>query len=379
MAYFDYDDNPWVSRALNNPLRINNPDGSESSVKSMSFEADGKHYVVPTIRKKGNQLVEMSPDEAFSEAMRLGDGIPFDTEEQAIAYSKGLSNRLGRKGNKTMAYFDNEDRWYEDDPAMAAYIEEEEDRRRRRSQKRQWEEDRTLKDYIAATPKGQRRFTNIPGGDEDTFLMEEAPIQAPLGMPNDMKARAQYGVDPYQVTQERAQEIQAQGGTPDPEKIFMEVQNELGRKNEEAQQQFGLQQAAFLKHGPPSPPKVPNLDSTITALINADQFDKADALLAQIYGIDTGKEPIKPPDLQALVDIETKDKGFKAAERAVKKEEGKRKDRARTERFMGGMRNPRGRRRSRSRYPYNSKFFMPQYDSDNEDEFYTYGYGEFGR
>ena len=145
-------------------------------------------------------------------------------------------------------YDDFEDDWYESDPEMAAYLEEEEQRKRKAQ---------TLSDYIAdRRGKGEApRFTNIPGQGADTFLMKEAPIQAPLGMDNGMKTRAQYGADPYKLTEERMQEVQAQGGAPDAEKIFMEVRDELSRKDEEAQQQLGLQQAAFLKHGPGTPPK----------------------------------------------------------------------------------------------------------------------------
>ena len=260
-----------------------------------------------------------------------------------------------------MAFYDDYDPY--SDPAMAQYVDDEDDRRTRRSQKQQWEEDRTLRDYIAATPKGERRFTNIPGGDEDTFLMKEAPLQAPLGMDNAMRASAQYGADPYKLTQEEAERIQSEGGTPDVEKIYTDVRDRLRRQDVEARGQFGLQQAAFLKHGPGKQPKPPDLDGTITALINAGEFDRADALMAQFYGIGTGREPIEPPDLQALVDIETKGEGFKAVERAVKKEEGKRKDRARTERFMSRGRGEKSRssRRTRSRWPYDSNLFEYRY------------------
>ena len=46
----------WINRALTSENRINNPDGTQSSVKTMSFESDGNCYVAPTIREYAGHI-----------------------------------------------------------------------------------------------------------------------------------------------------------------------------------------------------------------------------------------------------------------------------------------------------------------------------------
>jgi len=119
------------------------------------------------------------------------------------------------------------------------------------STKPQFDETRSLEQYLAETPEGQRRFTNIPGYGEDTFLMKERPLEPPaaLGVSNEVRNQAPYGVDPYKETQRIAAELQAQGQEPDIEKIYTDVIDDLNRQDENIQVGVALNQAMLLKQG----------------------------------------------------------------------------------------------------------------------------------
>lgn len=68
---------------------INNKDGTVSTHKMMSFEADGKYYAAPTIVEKDGKLVELSQKEAVDYAMKTGEFKEFKTEKEAREYAEG--------------------------------------------------------------------------------------------------------------------------------------------------------------------------------------------------------------------------------------------------------------------------------------------------
>ncbi len=147
-----------------------------------------------------------------------------------------------------MAYYDNQDLY--NDPALQQYLAEiEQDKRRKQGLASQFQENRTLQDYVANTPKGQKRFTNIPGQGADTFLMKEQPLQAPAGLSNGMKENSPYGVDPYDETRKIAEGLQAEGKPVDVEKIFRGVRDELSRQDEAIRQKAQMDAALTAKFG----------------------------------------------------------------------------------------------------------------------------------
>lgn len=208
------------------------------------------------------------------------------------------------------------------DPAMIPYLEEEEELRRKPSR---FKENRTMAQYLAATQKGQRRFTNIPGAGKDTFFMPEAPLQAPIGM----ESRAMYG-DPSEETFRRAEGLEAEGRPVDYEDIYTGVRDEFSRRDEGIRNEMGLRQAMMLKHGPPAAPKIPKLDSTIAKMLELGMVEEARALMSRVYGLDP-VEKMKMPDPGEMASIEQegKDKkvreaGLKRARSQVRKKESKR-------------------------------------------------------
>jgi hypothetical protein len=60
---------------------VKNPNGSTSTIRNITSEVDGKHYVIPTVWN--NQIV--SPDQAMQNAKKAGlDKFPsYDTELEA--------------------------------------------------------------------------------------------------------------------------------------------------------------------------------------------------------------------------------------------------------------------------------------------------------
>jgi hypothetical protein len=73
---------------LTNRPRVVNPDGSISTVRSMSFNFDGKEVLLPTISDEGKNL---SPEEAMEQYRRTGKHLgKFDTPEEATQYAQKL-------------------------------------------------------------------------------------------------------------------------------------------------------------------------------------------------------------------------------------------------------------------------------------------------
>ena len=68
---------------------VRNPDGSVSTVRSMSFDMDGKQVLVPTVSDDGRI---MDAQEAIKAFMQTGRHLGiFDSPDAATQYAKGLS------------------------------------------------------------------------------------------------------------------------------------------------------------------------------------------------------------------------------------------------------------------------------------------------
>lgn len=73
---------------------VRNADGSISTLKSMSFEQDGREILVPTIGPDGR---EMTGEEAIDRYRKTGEHLGvFSSPEDATAYGKRLSERMAR-------------------------------------------------------------------------------------------------------------------------------------------------------------------------------------------------------------------------------------------------------------------------------------------
>ena len=69
---------------------MSNEDGTVSTHKMAYGEADGKYYVYPTIvQEETGKLKQLSNDDAWEYAMKTGEHIVFDKEEDAAKFSRG--------------------------------------------------------------------------------------------------------------------------------------------------------------------------------------------------------------------------------------------------------------------------------------------------
>lgn len=83
----------FVKRMLDKSSpKIDNGDGTFSTHKMETSEADGKHYAYPTIvQDKNGKLIDLSKlgkNAAWEYAVKTGEMIPFDKAEQADEFSK---------------------------------------------------------------------------------------------------------------------------------------------------------------------------------------------------------------------------------------------------------------------------------------------------
>lgn len=80
---------------LNNRPTVRNPDGSISTVRSMSFNDGGQEVLVPTVHDAGRI---MSNDEAIAEYRRTGRHLgKFDTPENATSFAERLHQQQERQ------------------------------------------------------------------------------------------------------------------------------------------------------------------------------------------------------------------------------------------------------------------------------------------
>ena len=68
---------------------IDNKDGSSSTHKMLSYEANGKFYAAPTVVEMDGELVELTPNEAVDYAMKNKQYKEFSSEKEAQDYSEG--------------------------------------------------------------------------------------------------------------------------------------------------------------------------------------------------------------------------------------------------------------------------------------------------
>ena len=68
---------------------IDNKDGSSSTHKMLSYEANGKFYAAPTVVEIDGELVELTPNEAVDYAMKNKQYKEFSSEKEAQDYSEG--------------------------------------------------------------------------------------------------------------------------------------------------------------------------------------------------------------------------------------------------------------------------------------------------
>ena len=79
----------FENRIKNPVLTIKNEDGSVSTHKMMSFEADGKFYAAPTIIEREGKLEELSQEDAIDYAFKNNEYKEFKTENEAQEYARG--------------------------------------------------------------------------------------------------------------------------------------------------------------------------------------------------------------------------------------------------------------------------------------------------
>jgi hypothetical protein len=79
----------FVQRAMQgkNQPSIQQPNGMRATHKMAWAEADGRFWVYPTVVMTHNGLIELSPDAAWKLAIQRREAIPFDTAEEAQAFS----------------------------------------------------------------------------------------------------------------------------------------------------------------------------------------------------------------------------------------------------------------------------------------------------
>jgi hypothetical protein len=85
--------------------QVKNPDGSISTVRSMSFNDGLKEVVIPTVSDDGRILTEKQAiDNYYKTGKYLGK---FDAVDEATKYAEQLHNEQDRYYNKNRANFIN--------------------------------------------------------------------------------------------------------------------------------------------------------------------------------------------------------------------------------------------------------------------------------
>ncbi len=87
----------WLEEANAGKTMMKNPDGTISTVRATTFEADGRHFVAPLIRLVDGKPVLLPLEKAQIMALDNHDAIPFDTQEEADAYAQQLHEAHEKK------------------------------------------------------------------------------------------------------------------------------------------------------------------------------------------------------------------------------------------------------------------------------------------
>lgn len=77
----------WLNDIREGRTQISRP-GGISTMESISFSGDGKHFVAPRIRVIDGRPIELSPDAAFAMAREKKDAIPFNSQQEADAWDQ---------------------------------------------------------------------------------------------------------------------------------------------------------------------------------------------------------------------------------------------------------------------------------------------------
>ena len=81
---------------LHNRPVVRNPDGSISTVRSMSANFDGREYLIPTVAADGSGI--LSDEDAIQQYRRTGQHLGvFDTPDNATAYAESLHNEQAQE------------------------------------------------------------------------------------------------------------------------------------------------------------------------------------------------------------------------------------------------------------------------------------------
>jgi len=87
----------WLRRALNprTPTTKNN-----ETMRTSSFEYEGKEILVPTIRKVDGKLKKLTPKQALDMAIAKQDYVITSSPKAATSMSRRLSDKVTRKRKK---------------------------------------------------------------------------------------------------------------------------------------------------------------------------------------------------------------------------------------------------------------------------------------
>ena len=89
----------WLDRAAD-PSTPETED--QETVRTATYEQDGKFYLVPTIRL-GEDGKLYTPEDPLKTALEKGDAIDFTSQEEADSMSKTISEYIGRSRGKEFA------------------------------------------------------------------------------------------------------------------------------------------------------------------------------------------------------------------------------------------------------------------------------------
>ncbi len=78
----------WMKDITDGKTYMDNGDGTVSTMKSVTYEADGKTYLAPSIRLIDGKPKALTMKEAVELARKNHDAIPFDSQKEADEFDK---------------------------------------------------------------------------------------------------------------------------------------------------------------------------------------------------------------------------------------------------------------------------------------------------